>query len=537
VRTAVSSSTSSALIPAGTFGANPTQIEWQVRTYGASATASPYSASATINGSAVPVAGITAPTSTYGSSLLVAQWTYSDDEGTAQAQWEAILLDASGATVETRTGAGTDTSTTFATKVLDATAYTLKVRVQDGSGLWGDYDVQAFTVAYSLPEVPTATLLWNSDDESVVITIDNPPTGVGKVDTISNEVWRSIDGGPWLLVARNVPNDGTVTDPIPSLAGVNLYKVVAISAMPSSASSDVGIRPQLITNQSFETDTAGWTSANGTVAAVALAQAVDGVNAMEYTSTVAVVSNNYVRSNLGAAVVGKTYAASAWVRLPVGSSLTSLSIEIQWLNAGGSQVAMSPAVLLGLTAGDEMRLISTSAVCPAGATQAAIIIFSAAAVPVGQKFQVDLVSLKQVVQQSELPQIQSPGSPAAVVNGGTNFGLVAKVLLDVSVDITRGRVKVLQQYEGRTLPEEYVGQQRSRVVSLKGKISKDYPTTAWDQFETLSDQPSPACYRDPDGRRIFVSMGDVQGGGFGQRVQALSWTLTETGWTETTETT
>ena len=537
----ITSGVSSWTLPAGTY-ANGQNVEWQVRTYGSFATASPWSASAIITASAKPVTSISVPGSTFNASSLTAVWTYFDSEGTTQAQWEAILLDSLGVTLETRSGAGPDTSTTFATRIVDGGSYSVKVRTQDASGLWGDYDVQAFTVTYSLPEVPTATLTWNSENDSVAITIDNPPTGSGKVDAVYNDVYRSIDGGPFLLVASGVPVDGTVIDPIPSMRGLNLYKIVAVSALPSTVSSDIGFRPELLTNTSFETDASGWTAARGTIAAAPLAQAVDGINVLEYTSTDGTTTGgNYVYATAAPAVVGKTYHGEAWVQVPTGSTMTSALVSLQFLDASSVQIgSRADSPTLTLVPGDEMRKVSVDGLAPAGTVTVRLLVYGLVAMPVGTKMRVDAASLKQVVQQSELPIISSPGSLGVVVNAGPGFGLWARLGLDVRSSIKRGRVKVLEEYEGRTKPVEYAGQQRSRTVALAARLSPingDTTSSDWSAIEELSDLPAPACYRDPDGRRIFVSLGEVSGSDFGARVQSFSWDLTEVDYAETPEAT
>lgn len=541
----ITSGVSSYTLAAGTY-ANGQQVEWQVRTYGAHVTASPWSASAVITASAKPVVTITNPGASFNSSQLTAAWTYFDAEGTPQAQWTADLYVGNAALfadrlLEHRTGVGTATSVTFDTRIQDAVSnYRVEIRAQDGSGLWSDWDVQPFGVSYSLPEMPTLALQWNSANESVVIAIDNPPTTAGRVDTVSNDVYRSIDGGPWLLVASGVPPDGTVVDYLPSLSGINLYKAVAWSALPSSITSDIGDRPELIQNQSFETDASNWSPTLGTIAAAPLAQAMDGSNVLEYTSTsAATLDGNYVVSTAQPAIPGKVYVGSAYVQTPVGSTLPQMRLSIQWLNAANALVGTAAASAdWTLVPGEEMRLLTVNGTAPAGATQARLQVQGIGqAMPVGSKFRVDVASLKESVQQSALPAIATPGSNSAVVNAGPGFAQAVKLTLDVVAQIKRNRAKELQEYDGRTLPVEYAGQQRSRTVDLSAKVNESFDGLVWDAIGDLSDLPAPACYRDPDGRRIFVSMGGPDGGGFGQRTQTVGWTLTEVGYAETVEST
>lgn len=57
--------------------------------------------------------------------------------------------------------------------------------------------------------------------------------------TVSNDIYRRINGGPWVLIAEGVPAQGTVVDYTSAASGVSEYRAVAVSALPSSASSGI----------------------------------------------------------------------------------------------------------------------------------------------------------------------------------------------------------------------------------------------------------------------------------------------------------
>ena len=95
---------------------------------------------------------------------------------------------------------------------------------------------------------------------------------------------------------------------------------------------------------------------------------------------------------------------------------------------------------------------------------------------------------------------------------------------------------MLREFAGREAAVEYSGQQRKRSVTLSASLSQRLSSPAWNELERLADQLAPACYRDPDGTRMFVSMGGIGGSQFGsRRVPRIGWTLTETDWHETVE--
>lgn len=236
-------STQSRTFAAGTL-ANGGTFEWQVRTYGAYAVVpaySPWSAIATITLSAAPQAGVIFPDGLVpvNTSRITAQWSYVDEEATAQAGYRVKLYSAGGASVlEDRSGSGAITELALNTLLKDATTYRLGVSVQDGTGLWSPETTEDFTVAYALPPVPILSLLWDPDEAAVQVSIENPVAVGDAAETSYNEVWRSVDWITYELVATNVPVNSTVTDYIPDLDSENVYLVVAMTDIGASAQSE-----------------------------------------------------------------------------------------------------------------------------------------------------------------------------------------------------------------------------------------------------------------------------------------------------------
>lgn len=236
---AVTSGTSAlALILSSAWGrANGTTIEWAVATWGSHASSSPFSDTATLVLSARPTATISAPPTTLETSTVVATWGYYDAEGTAQAAWKAELLDASSAILETRNGVGAATTTTFATTVANGFSGTVRITVTDSSGMLSTPATRAFTVSYALPPTPTLVATWDPETASVALEITNPAAVDDDPEGVYNDVYRSLDGGAWALLYAGVPVNTTITDWSPTVSGVTSYRVVAFSALPSSATS------------------------------------------------------------------------------------------------------------------------------------------------------------------------------------------------------------------------------------------------------------------------------------------------------------
>lgn len=230
--TKITSSTSSRVWEANTFPQNRL-IERQVRTWGAHATASGWSASATFRTSARPTVGITTPVlnAVVNGKTLTAAWTYADTEGSAQSSWRVFLYTSLG--VELGSWAGANAATSFAIPydLQNTTTYRVGVQVRDGVGLWSTLVTTTFSVTYLPPPTPVVTVEWDSARAAGVLVISNPAPIGGEPVAVSNNIYR--DG---VLIARGVTPSATYVDPLPSTSG-STYIVEAVSALPSMAAA------------------------------------------------------------------------------------------------------------------------------------------------------------------------------------------------------------------------------------------------------------------------------------------------------------
>ena len=234
----VASTSSTWTLPAGTV-ANPGQLEWQVRTWGAAAAAGPWSATAIVVLSSTPTVTISTPTDggQVATSRLSVSWGYHDQENAPQLAWRVVLRDDSGGVAESASGAGDASSVTLSAILVDGATYSVEVTVMDGAGLSSVPDAATFTVAYALPPAPALSLSWVARDGVVVADITNVPAGPGQVEAVSNVLQRSLDGASWAVVAEDIPANGAAVDQIPRIGGISWYRVVALSDLPSAASS------------------------------------------------------------------------------------------------------------------------------------------------------------------------------------------------------------------------------------------------------------------------------------------------------------
>lgn len=236
----LTSAAPSHVLPGGTLP-NGALYEWQVRTWGQSPVAGPWSTSALLTTSSTPLVTVIAPDTLITTSRVTAAWDFFDAEGTTQTQWRARLLSASGDQLELRTGSDAASTTDFTTPVADASTYQVGVSARDSSGLWSAEAFSTFDVAFALPPTPTVDVAWDVGSGSAVLTIDNPPENELQVPVAFNRVWRAINDGDWVLIADGVtPGTVTVTDYLPIVGDgtVNYYRVQAVSDLPSIAEAD-----------------------------------------------------------------------------------------------------------------------------------------------------------------------------------------------------------------------------------------------------------------------------------------------------------
>lgn len=57
-------------------------------------------------------------------------------------------------------------------------------------------------------------------------------------EVVYNDIYRSIDGGPWELIATQIAPNGAIVDTTNAVVGENCYKAIAWSALPSTAESE-----------------------------------------------------------------------------------------------------------------------------------------------------------------------------------------------------------------------------------------------------------------------------------------------------------
>lgn len=210
---------------------NGQTVLWRVKTKGvASAGYGPVSGSATITTSATPVTTITGPPTTVTTLPLVATWTYSQAQSSAQTNWEANLYQ-DGVLIEARSGT-TALTTTFDYRPTAGT-YTLAVRTKSAAGIWSSSATRTLTISLSPPAHVTVTADYQHATGTTVLSLAATAPGAGEVAVTSASVARRVPGGDWVTLVSGISLPNDVLDLIPSTNGLTEYRVTAQSATPT----------------------------------------------------------------------------------------------------------------------------------------------------------------------------------------------------------------------------------------------------------------------------------------------------------------
>lgn len=214
--------------------------EWQARTKGEHADFGPWSAVHGFRVAPPPQVAITSPTSgaTIRSNRLAVTARYQDPGGPA-ADWTARLLDATGAILETLTGAGEPRSFAFTRTLSNHATYQVWLRVTSSTGLAGEAGPVQVATLFTPPATPTARAEFDEPRGVVVVTASQGDSSPGTPGAASLLVEVSRDGGAtWQPLGPAALPSGTVTDPTPRLGGEVSYRVIATSTLPSDATSE-----------------------------------------------------------------------------------------------------------------------------------------------------------------------------------------------------------------------------------------------------------------------------------------------------------
>jgi len=548
----VTSAASELVIEAGTFD-NGLVVEWQVRTWGQHATASPWSATATFTTSARPGVVIVTPEpdSTVASSHITVEWTYYDAEETEQAAYRIRLLDADDEVVWSASGVGDATSHEVPYTLDDDTAYRIEVEAADSDGLWSVPAEAAFEVMYARPPIPEIGGEWDLDAGAVNVTVTYPAVGdfewtgnpdasasievVDEVETRRNLLPRPVPTGTGGWVRGSLSSDVTFAPG----EGRNRRDAVLIVREPvAEPTADLGAvsligwagplpedRPAVTGGETYTF------SVYAKVERLTPWYALVGVTWIDAAGT-------YLDTSVSGEIEPLATDPDAWHRLtftaeaPEDAATVALTVQVLSRDTDteeGERVWLCDAQLeAGATAspffyGDMPRPadpVSFSLVRShdGGATWETV----AADVPLDAGVVTDRLprvgveNLYRVVTLSDLPStaasdpvavLAGPGRGHAWLNGGPEFAEVIRLRGNLSLSRSVQRARTLRNFAGRVRPVVFTGDARTNTLAVTGRIGPD--TSTVDEVEAFGDLGGVAVYRDSQGRYLYVTVTDV----------------------------
>ena len=223
---------------------NGVNYEWQVKTQGnTKEDYGPWSKSAFVTGWTTPVVAIKegAPPNPLTALPVPLAWTYSQDEGQGQIGWQARLYslgsdDMFDSILEEKSAESSSTQTEFTTALTDGARYGVMVRARSSKGQWSEWSETTFDVELLVPAELRVDLEYGEDTGQMNINIvsDEPVQGE-TAEVVSIDVQRRINGGEWVPIMVGIPFDSetTLVDNVPSIWGVNEYRVTATTEAPS----------------------------------------------------------------------------------------------------------------------------------------------------------------------------------------------------------------------------------------------------------------------------------------------------------------
>lgn len=212
--------------------------QWEARTKGSHPDFSPWSTTATVTVIARPGVAVTQPDTEWDASVLPVVWSWFQAQSRPQSGWEAQLVNADGDTVETRSGSGAATTTTFSRRVAEG-EWTVLVRAATGE-VWSEWASQTFTVVFDPPAPPSIGGVWDEMQGGIEITV-SPSEDPAAVPTVAVLVERSVDDGQtWELVVE-VTEDAILLDWESLSYGVTHYRATAVTAEGATAVAEVDV--------------------------------------------------------------------------------------------------------------------------------------------------------------------------------------------------------------------------------------------------------------------------------------------------------
>lgn len=215
-------------IASNTFPAG--QVEWRVRTYDQGGLVSPYSTISVFTSSEPTIAPvIIRPTSVVSVPRPVIEWT-----GGAQQSYQVIIEDSLNVVVwDTGEVVSTIKARTVDVDLINGATYKIKVRIQDGSGLFSSFAEKSVQISFTPPPTPVVSIY--EADGFIAFNIEAASPSGAQPPVESYEIYKRIND-VWARVAYGV---GSSFNDYHVKSGVTYeYYVKAIGTNGTTANSE-----------------------------------------------------------------------------------------------------------------------------------------------------------------------------------------------------------------------------------------------------------------------------------------------------------
>ncbi len=463
--------TSASQITGPVLAADP--WEWQVRTRGAHADWSPWSAVATLTSITRPGVAIVTPAETWDRPILPVEWTWEQLRGIPQSAWQAELVDdETGEVVEQLSGQNGARAAVFARRVDDGEAYRVRVRGAAGT-LWSEWAEQRVEIAFVPPAMPIVDVTWSETEGVAYLSVQT--AALAPFFSVTYPAHnQTVPSGPGPVVFSGGANPGARVELLSLANGALLGEGVADAAGTWRAEVNRQLLPGPYTIKAkfgaFEVNRS-FTVADG------VPQPPDPGNGIVPPLAVAVT-------------VERSVADDVW-------ELIVLDVPLE---------ATDPEVPPSLNIVDGQCLSF-------GATQYRVTVYS----------DIGAAAVAEVTLVVE--------SWAVWISPGPDYGAAARLFYDTKIGFEDGRERAKHQFEEREFAVPYASGRLENKIDYSGRIITGDPEVATlEQLRAIARDPSPThLYRDPLVGRVYGLMSPLRGDHFGVGIWEVSFSIDETG--------
>jgi hypothetical protein len=173
----------------------------------------------------------------------------------------------------------------------------------------------------------------------------------------------------------------------------------------------------LLFNPSFTFNVNGWTTVGNSSIAIYTSDSYSSAQSLQVTKKNENNSGIAIKTEYRPdVIVGTTYVASAYVRIPFTEDTSSLAIAIKWYNIDGTLLSTNTATSTSITAGGSWTRLSISAVAPANSIKASVLVLQPTSGTDAKKFLVDSLKFEIGSSPTEVVQATDQGQKNKITN-------------------------------------------------------------------------------------------------------------------------